>query len=82
MKAGDRVKLIGIPPDAKDDEHLRTRSLFASCLGKWFVVTDVTRVDGSDQLLARLEVGEVLGKAPSQHTIWVEEKYLQVEQSN
>jgi hypothetical protein len=82
MKAGDRVKLIGIPPDAKDAEHLQTRGLFEKCLGKWFVVTEVETVDGLAQLVATIEVGQVLGAPPSQHKIWVEERYLQTGWSN
>ena len=32
MKAGDTMKLIGIPADTHDDEELKTRSLFEKCL--------------------------------------------------
>jgi hypothetical protein len=34
MKAGDKVVLIGIPPNLPDDEEMRTRELFEKCLGK------------------------------------------------
>jgi hypothetical protein len=78
VKAGDRVKLIGIPPNLKDDEVLQTRSLFEKCVGRCFVVAAVEVVDGLTQRLARLDVGHVLGVAPYVHTIWVEEEYLQI----
>src|SRR6267378_5392754 len=79
MKAGDRVKLIGIPPDAKDDAELQTRTLFEKCLGNSFIVGEMESVDGLSQQLARLEVGHVLGEPSYMHTIWVEEQYLEVE---
>jgi hypothetical protein len=67
MKAGDRVKLIGIPADAKDDAddaELQTRTLFEKCLGKSFLVRDMENVDGLRYQLARLDVGHVLGESP------------------
>jgi hypothetical protein len=79
MKAGDRVTVIGIPPDARDDEVLPTRSVFEKCLGRSFTVTAVEDVDGSPRRLARLEVGAVLDEPPWRHTIWVEEEYLRIE---
>ena len=79
MKAGDRVKLIGIPPDAKDGGELQTRTLFEKCLGHTFLVDGMEEVDGLSYQLARLEVGHVLRKPSYLHTIWVEGKYLQVE---
>lgn len=82
MKAGDMVKLIGIPPDAIDDEELQTRGLFEKCLGKTFEVARVDAVEGMNQRLAMLEVGQVVGKAPHAETIWVEEEYLEIQGPN
>jgi hypothetical protein len=41
MKAGDTAKLIGIPPDANDDERFKSRTLFEKCLGQSFVISAV-----------------------------------------
>jgi hypothetical protein len=85
MKAGDRVTLIGIPPDAKDDADdagLPTRTLFEKCLGKSFLVREMENVDGLPYQLARWDVGHVLGEPSYRHTIWVEEEYLEVQDSN
>jgi hypothetical protein len=79
MKAGDRVKLVGIPPDAKDDAELRTRTLFEKCLGKSFLVEEMESVSGFSHQLAKLDVGHVLGEPSYRHTIWVEEEYLEPE---
>jgi len=79
MKVGDRVKLIGIPPDAKDDAELQTRTLFEKCLGKTFLVRAMESVDGLPYQLAVLDVGEVLGEPSYLHTIWVEPEYLELE---
>jgi len=80
MRAGDKVKVVGIPPDATDDEELQTRSLFEKCLGKTFEVIEVSTVEGLMQPLAMLFVGSVAGEAPSMHSIWVEEQYLEIEE--
>ena len=81
MKAGDKVKLVGIPPDVRDDEELLTRTLFEKCLGLSFIVSEMESVEGLPYPLARLDVGHVLGKEPSTHTISVEPEYLEVETS-
>ena len=81
MKAGDRVRLIAIPADLKDDEELQTRALFEKCLGKTFPIAGVETVDGLPYKMVRLDVGHVLGKASCLETIWVEPKYLRVETS-
>lgn len=82
MKAGDRVTLIGVPPDVKDDSDLQTRTLFTKCLGQSFIVEGMETVEGLSRRLAKLDVGHVLGEASYTHKIWVEEEYLQVENSN
>lgn len=82
MKAGDRVKLIGIPTDLKDDEELHTRSLFEKCLGKTFLIADMVTVEGLSRQLAKLDVGHVLGKPAYMDSITVEQEFLQVEDSD
>jgi hypothetical protein len=77
MKAGQTVKLIGIPPNLSNEEDMPTRTLFEKCLGKYFVVEAVESVEGVPFPLARLDVGHVIGEESWQHTIWVEPEYLQ-----
>jgi len=79
MKAGDTARLIGVPPDAHDDNELKTRTLFEKCLGQSFVISAVESFDGVPFPLARIDVGHVVGKEPWEHTIWVERKYLAVD---
>ena len=78
MKSRDTVKIIGIPPNVLDDE-LQTRTLFEKCLGHSFVIAAVESIDGVPFPLARIDVGHVVGKAPCEHTIWVEREYLELE---
>jgi hypothetical protein len=68
MKAGDTAKLIGIPPDAHDDEELKTRSLFEKCLGQSFVISAMESFDGVPFPLARIDVGHIIGKEPCDRT--------------
>jgi hypothetical protein len=77
MKAGEIVKLIGIPPNLSDEEDMRTRTLFEKCLGKSFVVEAVESVEGVSFPLAKLDVGHVIGEESWKQTIWVEPEYLQ-----
>jgi len=79
MKIGDKVKLIGIPPNLKDDEKLGTRSLFEKCLEKAFPIVAIESVEGLSQHLVHLDVGHVLGKPEYMESIWVETEYLLLE---
>jgi len=79
MKVGDRVKLIGIPPNLRDDKDLRTRTLFEKCLGKSFPIAELETVEGLPYQVVKLDVGHVVGKAEYMETIWVEPAYLQLE---
>jgi hypothetical protein len=79
VKAGDTVKLVGIPPNLRDEEDLKTRTLFEKCLGQSFVVVEVETIEGMPYPLAKLDVGKVLGTEPWKHTIWVEPEYLQLD---
>lgn len=81
VKPGDTVKLIGVPPNVRDDEEFQTRALFEKCLGESFVIDAVETFDGVPFPLARIDVGHVLGKQSWEHTIWVEMEYLQWEKS-
>ena len=77
MKAADTAKLIGIPPNLRHDEELQTRTQFEKCLGKSFVIAAVESFEGVPFPLARIDVGQVVGKEPWEHTIWVESEYLE-----
>jgi hypothetical protein len=79
MKPGNTAKLIGIPPNVRDDKELQTRTLFEKCLGKSFVISAVESFEGVPFPLARIDVGHVIGKEPWEHTIWVEPEYLELE---
>jgi len=79
MKAGDTAKLIGIPPNMRDDEELQTRTLFEKCLGQSFVIAAVESFEGVPFPMARIDVGHVIGKEPWKHTVWVEPEYLELE---
>jgi len=78
MKVGDTAKLIGIPPNLREDEQLQTRKLFEKCLGQSFVIAAVESFEGVPFPLARIDVGHVVGKESWEHTIWVEQQYLEV----
>jgi hypothetical protein len=78
MKAGDVVKLVGIPPNLSDAKDLATRMIFEKCVGQVFVIAAVESVQGVPTPLARLDVGDAVGQEPWKHTIWVEPEYLQL----
>jgi hypothetical protein len=80
MKAGDSVKLVRVPLGLKDDDELKTKSLFEQCLGKNFKIASIDNFDG--KRLAALDVGHVVGEASYMHTIWVEEEYLEAQKSS
>lgn len=81
MNLGDTVRVIGVPPNLKDDEHLKTRTLFEKCVGKEFVVAGIEQPEGFPSRLVRLDVGHVVGEEPFLHTIWIEEEYIQIHSS-
>jgi hypothetical protein len=82
VKIGDKVKLIGIPPDVQDDEKFQTRTLFEKCLGKTFTIAGFETVEGLPYQLVQLDVGHVIGQASYLQKIWVEPEYLQLETSS
>jgi hypothetical protein len=78
VRIGDKVRLIGVPPDIHDDEELQTRRVFEKCLGQIFAVAGLEAVDGIPDHLVRLDVGHIFGQAPHLQTIWVEPEYLEL----
>ena len=74
MKAGDLVRVIGVPPLLPDNPE--TRDAFARSVGRTFTVIAV-RGDGQ----AELEVGEVMGVLACLHSIWVEPECIEIVQA-
>ena len=79
MKAGDLVRLIGIPEELPPEDELKTRALFDQCLGKTFRVVAMKKVEGLPDPLAQLDVGHIRAKAAAMESIWVEPRFLQIE---
>jgi hypothetical protein len=67
-RAPERVQVTAIPPDLPVDD-LATQNVFALCVGKSFDVI------GRNGELLELAVGEVMGVAPSMHSIWIEPQF-------
>jgi len=78
LKIGDRVKLIGIPPNLRDEEDLNTHTLFEKCVGHTFPIIELETVEGLPYQLVKLHVGNIVGEPDFAHAIWVEPEYLQV----
>ena len=79
MKVGDRVKLIGIPPNLRDIDEMLTRTLFEKCVGRSFTVVALEAVEGLPYQIVKLNVGHVLGRPEDMECIWVEPEYLHLE---
>jgi hypothetical protein len=47
-------------------------------LGRSFVISAVESFEGVPFPLAGLDVGDIIGKEPWEHTIWVELEYLRL----
>ena len=72
MKAGDVVRVVRIPAGLRDDDDLRTRTLFEFCLGRSFPIAEL---DGGR---LRLDVGEVVGEASYMHSIYIEPEFVEI----
>ena len=72
MKPGDIVRIVQIPAGLRDDEDLRTKSLFELCLGRSFPVAEIERG------LIKLDVGKVVGEPSYMHTIWIEPELVEI----
>ena len=70
VEIGDRVRLSEIPPAVKEADS-ETRVIFKRCLGRAFPVA------GFNRGLIELEVGEVVGRFPAAHSIWIEPEFLE-----
>ena len=67
INTGERVKVIGVPPDLPDKNDLETRSLFEKCVGCEFEVMGLESVEGLRTPLIRLDVGSVFDKRSWEH---------------
>jgi len=70
VNAGDTAKLIGIPPNVRDDEQFKTRALFEKCLGQSFVIAAVESFAGvpfplGENRLSVISLENTLGNTPS-----------------
>ena len=72
MKAGDKVRITGLPPGLQDNE-MRTKEILELCLGRVFPI-----VDFDDYGLLELHVGEVVGEPDYMHSIWIEPEFVEV----
>jgi hypothetical protein len=77
VRVGDTVRIVAIPRNLKDNQELGTGSLFEKCLGKTFRVAGLQTVEELPYQLVQLDVGHIVGKAPSLETIWIEPTCLQ-----
>ncbi len=71
MKAGDKVKLIGVPPGLEDFPDLPTKSTFERCVGREFIVAAVT-----ENGWAELPIGAVTGN--EREKIYVAPAFLEM----
>ena len=68
LEVGDLVRIVATP-EGLDAE---TAPVFEACIGRVF------RVEGFDQGLVELLVGEAFGEAPYLRSIWIEHELLEV----
>jgi Protein of unknown function len=70
VKAGDRAKLIGIPPELPEgNAALQTLATFQKCMGHEFVIAGLNEIGW-----AEINIESVTGSVGE--TIWVEPQFL------
>jgi len=77
MQIGDRVRIIGIPPNLPDNYEFKTPEVFQRCLRSIFAIADIQQVEGLDHPVIGLDIGEVVGKEPYMERIYIEPEYLE-----
>ena len=80
VKRGDRVRVIGAPKGLRDDERMRTKTIFRRCRNRVFRVVGFYS-DGVHDDLIELRVGEVLGEPSYKHSIFIESNLVEVVES-
>jgi hypothetical protein len=78
VKVGDLVKVVGVPPGLRDDDDLKTRTIFEKCLGRTFEVKALETVEGLPHVMVELHVGHVDGGEDFEQSIWIEPEYLEL----
>lgn len=85
MKIGDKVKVIGAPSNLSDvrdpPDEPSLKELFERCIGKTFTIESIENRDFGDNvsyIFVELEVGEVVGEEPFVHSIYLEEKFIEI----
>jgi hypothetical protein len=76
MNVGDCVVVIGVPNNLKDDLQLKTREVLEKCVGRSFPIIGFDQIEGADEPLVRLDIGEVTGHESYMETIWIEPQFL------
>ena len=74
MKKGDRVKVLGTPSGLRDDDDLKTATIFEKCVGGVFPIK------GFENGFVELHVGRVVGAQSYEHMIWIEPEFLEIQQ--
>jgi hypothetical protein len=64
---GDLIRIIRVPEAAQDTDGFKTRSTLERCIGRVFPITGF-----NSEGMIQIDVGEVLGKASSLESIWIE----------
>ena len=77
MKAGDRVRVLKVPPGVTDDEEFLTRTIVERAVGKTFPVVEV-----NPSGWIGLELGEMVGKESYKETIWIEPDCVELVKSS
>jgi hypothetical protein len=75
LKIGDKVRVIGVPPELPEGGEIKTRLLFEAGVGMIFPVA------GFNGHLLELEVGEVRGQLPCIDSIWIEPEFVELIES-
>lgn len=72
MKIGDSILVVGVP----DGLEAETKSLFELCVGRTFPIFGIVPVPEIGSELLELHVGELAGKPPYMHSIWIEKELV------
>ena len=71
MKVGCKVRVIGIPDGLEDYPDFSSKSTFAKCVGREFVIAGFNEVG-----MAELDISTVNGSVGE--TIWIEPEFLEL----
>jgi hypothetical protein len=76
FKAGDRVRVIRVPPALDDKAGIGTRRVFAAALGKTFHVAEISE-HGLLELHLRDSGREAKRLGNGAHIIWIEPEFVE-----